>query len=267
MVKKKLVRGNEAASMTKELSKAIMNRSKLKNRYTKWPSRENFLAFKIQKNICKDLNKKTKKNYFSKITSNGVIGNKQFWNTVKPFLTYKGFPHNEDIALHIGDKTVTDCNELVKEFNEYYINIVQNTTGKATIKLQGSNSDKSTVETIIKTYGNHPSIKLIKEHIQKENNDFNVKAASVGEINKIIKSLNPKKATGPDKIPVKIDSNLTNIINNDLSNNALSDFAKLASVRPIYKKDDRNGIKNYRPASIFFRKYMKSFYMNNFCLS
>ena len=31
--------------MTKELSKAIMNRSKLKNRYTKWPSRENFLAF------------------------------------------------------------------------------------------------------------------------------------------------------------------------------------------------------------------------------
>ena len=117
MVKKKLVRGNEAASMTKELSKAIMNRSKLKNRYTKWPSRENFLAFKIQKNICKDFNKKTKKNYFSKITSNGVIGNKQFWNTVKPFLTYKGFPHNEDIALHIGDKTVTDCNELSTEFH------------------------------------------------------------------------------------------------------------------------------------------------------
>ena len=37
---------NEAPFMTKELSKAIMNRSKLKNRYTKWPSRENFLAFK-----------------------------------------------------------------------------------------------------------------------------------------------------------------------------------------------------------------------------
>ena len=86
--------------MTKELSKAIMNRSKLKSRYTKWPSRENFLAFEKQKNICKNLNKKTKKNYFSKITSNGVMGNKQFWNTVEPFLTSKGFLHNEDIALH-----------------------------------------------------------------------------------------------------------------------------------------------------------------------
>ena len=148
-----------------------MNRSKLNNRYTKWPSHENFLVFKMQKNICKNLNEKTKKNYFSKITSNGVMGNKQFWNTVKPFLIAKGLLHNRDIVLHVGDKTVTDCNESAKEFNDYYINIVQSTTGKATIKLQGSNNDKSTVETIIKTYEHHPSIKLIKEYIQKENNE------------------------------------------------------------------------------------------------
>ena len=77
-----------------------MNRSKLKNRYTKWPSCENFLAFKKQKKICKNLNKKTKKNYFSKINSNGVIGNKQFWNAAKPFRTSKGILHNKDIAFH-----------------------------------------------------------------------------------------------------------------------------------------------------------------------
>ena len=70
--------------------------------------------------------------------------------------------------------------------------------------------------------------------------------------------MNPRKATGPDKIPVKIvklavnviDSHLTNIINNDLSNNAFSDSAKLASVRPIYTKDNKNEIKNYRPVSV-----------------
>ena len=131
------------------------------------------------------------------------MGNKTFWNTVKLFLTSKSFLHNEDIALHIGDKTVTDCNELAKEFNEYYINIVQNTTGKATIKLQGSNNDKSTVETIIKTYEHHPSIKFIKEHIQKESNGFNIKAASVGQINKMIEGSKPKKATGPDKCYIR----------------------------------------------------------------
>ena len=63
------------------------------------------------------------------------MGNKQFWNTVKPFLTSKSFLHNKDIALQIGDKNLTGCNK----FNEWYINIVQNTTVKATIKLQESN--------------------------------------------------------------------------------------------------------------------------------
>ena len=45
--------------------------------------------------------------------------------------------------------------------------MVQNTTGKKTIKLKSSINNKSTVETIVKTYEHHPSIKLIKEHIQK----------------------------------------------------------------------------------------------------
>ena len=70
--------------------------------------------------------------------------------------------------------------------------------------------------------------------------------------------MNPKKATGPDKIKVKIvklaaivtDSHPTNIINNDVSNDVFSDSAKLASVRSIYKKVDRNEIKKYRPVSI-----------------
>ena len=56
--------------------------------------------------------------------------------------------------------------------------------------------------------------------------------------------MNPKKVTGSVKIPLKIvklsasviNSHLTNIINNDLSNNAFSDSVTLASVRPIYKK-------------------------------
>ena len=40
-VKKKLVRGNQAPFMTRDSSKAIMIKSKAKNQYVKWPSREN----------------------------------------------------------------------------------------------------------------------------------------------------------------------------------------------------------------------------------
>ena len=73
-----------------------------------------------------------------------------------------------------------------------------------------------------------------------------------------MKPLNPNKATGPDHIPLKIiktaanviDSHLAYIINKDLKENKFSENAKTALVRSIYKKDDRDKIKNYRPVSL-----------------
>ena len=60
-LKYKKVRGNHAPFMTKDLSKAIMNKSKTKNKYHKWPSRENFLAMKRAKNFSNNLGKINKK--------------------------------------------------------------------------------------------------------------------------------------------------------------------------------------------------------------
>ena len=67
--------------------------------------------------------------------------------------------------------------------------------------------------------------------------------ATTNQINKIIKEVDPNKATGPDTIPPKIiklsanviDSDLTNIINSDIEKNSFSEGAKIASVRPILK--------------------------------
>ena len=83
------------------------------------------------------------------------------------------------------------------------------------------------MEEIIKTYENHPSIKLIKDNVLSEDEDFTIELVTVVEINNIIKDLNSKKVTGLDKSPVKIvklaanviDLHLTNIINNDLPRN------------------------------------------------
>ena len=51
--------------------------------------------------------------------------NKQFWKTMKPFLTNKRcFEHN-DIILLDGEDMITNDGILVKRFNELYINIVE----------------------------------------------------------------------------------------------------------------------------------------------
>ena len=48
-LKQKSVRGNDAPFMTRELSKAIMTKSKVEDSYVKWPSREELVAYKKTK--------------------------------------------------------------------------------------------------------------------------------------------------------------------------------------------------------------------------
>ena len=60
-LKRKRVRGNQSSFMTKELSKAVISKSKTRNKYIKWPPRENFLAMKRAKNYCNNLTRTIKK--------------------------------------------------------------------------------------------------------------------------------------------------------------------------------------------------------------
>ena len=50
-LKKKVVRDNDAPFMTKHLRKAILNRSRCKRKYLKFPSRENVLSVKSVKKM------------------------------------------------------------------------------------------------------------------------------------------------------------------------------------------------------------------------
>ena len=51
-LKRKYIRANHAEYMDKELSQAIMKRSKLRNDYLKHRSEENRFAYKKQRNFC-----------------------------------------------------------------------------------------------------------------------------------------------------------------------------------------------------------------------
>ena len=101
------------------------------------------------------------------------------------------------------------------------------TSGK-TPEIEGNPNSKThdmpTVEPIIKKYENHSSIINRNNKVVKSEIRYNILLATAEQINKIIKKLNPNKATGPDKIPPKIvilsanliDSHLANIINHDV---------------------------------------------------
>ena len=182
--------------MTKEISKVIMNKSKIRNKYQKCPSRENFLALKKVKKFCNKLTKSVKKAYFHKVTGKGFVNNKAFWNTVKPFLTNKGFLTNETIAIENKGKIVTDKSKLVNLFNSHYINIVEKTSGCAP-EIEGKPENKTidiaTVQSIIRKYQTHTSILNI-ESKNTVKYTFDTPAATSEQINKIIKELIARKS-------------------------------------------------------------------------
>ena len=235
-----------------------MNKSRLRNKYLKWPSRENFLVYKKVKNKCNTVTRKTKKRCFEYIAKNKNFATSQtFWNTVRPCMANKGTISDENIKIKVEEyqnikiknknknelvsiKT-NDCikseSVLVEMFNNHYINIVEKTSGTTPESLGDSSlpeNDEESVKKTLKHYENHPSASKIKCN-QNETLNFDFPVAKGEDMNKIIRSLNPRKATAPDGIPVKISkiarnviySHLRNIINRDIKVSKFLEDAKL----------------------------------------
>ena len=98
---------------------------------------------------------------FSKITSKGIMTNKQFWKTMKPFLTNKGCLENNDIILLDGDEMITNDRILAKRFNGHYINIVERSSGFKPSEMSfsaESRIDNHFLKSIANQYKDHSSI-------------------------------------------------------------------------------------------------------------
>ena len=162
---------------------------------------------------------------------------------------------------------------LAKNFNEHYINIVKTSSGTSPSSIRDSANlllDETTVGKIIDTYRNHPSVIAIKSSIT-QNSKFSLLHPTTQDKSKIINLLSPGQSyrswQHSSEITILsanvIDSHLANVINKNKDLNCYSENAKIANVRPIFKKDERTKVKNYRPFSlvIYFLKFMRNLYM------
>ena len=109
--KKKYARGNHMPFIKKTLSKEIMKRSKLRNKFLKDRTEENRNRYASQRSCCVSLLKKTKKEYFGNLNEKSVCNNKAFWKTVKPFLLDK-ITSKEQITL-VENKEIIFCKIVI----------------------------------------------------------------------------------------------------------------------------------------------------------
>ena len=244
-IKLKTLRGNQAPFMTRDLRKAIYNRSRLKNNLNKNQTNENRIKYKKQRNKCVSLRKKAIKSHFESITRNGIMSSKNFWNTIKPFITNKsGLTNNDIMLIHNNTITIiTDENILTGLFNDHYINIVEASSGIKLTCLSGiDHTCNNIISDIITKYKNHPSITKIRSN-KTDNELFHFHEVQEKEIKSIFQGINPKKSTGEELIPpklVKITSNalikpVTDAINSSIRTSNFPRNAKRAAVVPLDK--------------------------------
>ena len=69
--------------------------------------------------------RKTKKTYYENLDEKNVTDNKNFWKTVKPYLSDKSVKCDK-INLNENGELLKSESEIVKVFNNFFSNIVKN---------------------------------------------------------------------------------------------------------------------------------------------
>ena len=180
--------------MNKTLSKAIMLRTKFRNKFLKNRSNENKLNYVKQRNHCVSLLRKTKRVYYSNLDEKNICDNKTFWKTVKPMLSKK-IKSNERITLIENDEIIKTEKGTAEVLNAFFSNIVQN------LDIQQYNVNNPICENIndpplkaIVRYQNHASIVAIKKFCNSKSH-FSFKNVQKEEIFKELNNPNINKAT------------------------------------------------------------------------
>ena len=194
----KYARANNAPFINKTLSKAIMTRFRLKNKYHKSPNNVNILRYRKQRNYCVNLTRRIKKNYFSNLDINKVIDNKKFWDTIKPCFSEKN-TSTKRITLIENDNIITEEGTLAETFNTFFSTGTKDNETRKECK----SSMTLDIHEIIAKFKNHPSIIKIKE---KTNcgAKFSFVLSSLDDIKKRINNLNITKPTTYNNIPANI---------------------------------------------------------------
>ena len=242
--------------MTKDLSKEIMIRSRLRYKYLNDKSEENRLLYTQQRNKCVSLLRKTKTNYYGNLNEKDITGNKKFWKTVKPLLSDKS-KSSDKIHLSENGELLNNESETAEVLNNFFSNIVKNLKIPEYENIDPNFENvKDPIFRAISKYKNHPSITAIKE--KAKNAMFNFHEVGKDKIKREINRLNKNKASQKSDIPTKIIHDNVDLfadfivgsLKGTIKTSIFSSCLKLADITPLHKKGRKDNKENYRPVSI-----------------
>ena len=240
-IKERVTKVRKPAYMNGNLRRAVFKKHMLFNKYKKGKTSADWELYRKQRNYVTKLKKASMRVYFYERCAGGPKS-KDFWPTIKPFLSNKGSDGGSEVILNENDQVISDQSEACTVFNTFFANVAKN-IGK---------------DCQITNLKEHPSIQMISENLHSNTEKFSFRPVSDSEVMKILSKIDPKTSTGVDNISAKIIKSCTSSIQGTVANLINITFRKCqfpaslkgAQVVPLHKKNDPLDKENYRPVSI-----------------
>jgi hypothetical protein len=215
---------NDLPWINRRIRKLLKRKKRLHARAKKT---QNWANYRFCQKLCRRELRKAEQVYINDIIEAGM---KQ--NDSKPFWRYVRARKQENTGvapLKEGTGLVTDSQSKARILLNQFCSVFTKDDGSPLPEMQGPPQ---------------PTI-----------NDLVIQEAGVA---KLLRNLNPSKASGPDQIPSKVLKHcaetlaapLTRIFNASLNSGQLPTDWLTANISCVFKKGDRNRAENYRPVSL-----------------
>ena len=162
-LKYKYLRSNHSPFMNNDISKAIIDRTRLKHKFLRSQSIEDRKAYNKQRNYCVSIIVFHKKDYYNNLDYKKIIDSKSFWKYVKPLFTENNARSNK-ITL-VEDNSILENNDKIAEtFNNFFTSAVSNLNIPPFVDPSVEiDHIEDPILRIIEQHKNHPSVVAINK--------------------------------------------------------------------------------------------------------
>ena len=231
--------------ITKSLLVSVRKKNKLYRQLLRSPNQMRELQYKSYRNKVTHLIRIAKRHYYDQRFASAKNDLKETWKLINEVINKRKCRQPFPKSFRSDGSVITDPAEIANGFCNYFTSVGPKLAAKI-----------PRVNTSFRSFLNgqtHESLAL--------------KPTNVEELNDICMSLKSGKAPGYDDISMHVIKNtfeivsepLKNIINLSFSKGIFPDKLKVAKVIPVFKADEPDLFKNYRPISLLpnFSKFFE----------